>query len=173
MAIIIWMWGFIEEIYLVVFTRYNAQTMSCSYAIPSGFLISLVPTVTFLLTFALPLLLLLLMYFHIIIALKRSSQTHQKEKRRKPAKILSAARRKVVKILFVVFIAFVVFWTPCQITFFVLHFDTYLSNEMGLMIKKIIYIIPLANSVINPIIYCLIYRQFRKGVFYVLRGCPK
>ena len=173
MAVFIWVWSFIEEIYLALFTRYDMQIASCVYGIPHRFVRTFVPIFTFLVTFLIPLIALLYMYTHIIVTLKRSSDAHLNGNRKTSALVFVLARRKVVKILLVVFIAFVIFWTPAQVTFLVHHFGIDFNDESGILMKTLVYILPTANSVINPIIYCLIYRQFRKGIFYILRGCPK
>ncbi|XP_072044944.1 melatonin receptor type 1B-B-like [Amphiura filiformis] len=144
MIAIIWIWSFFEESYLAVFTKYDAHVTSCKYDFTHNFLQTLVPIWGFTLSFLVPLSALVFMYLRIImiiITLKRSSKKHLTGSRHAPALQLTSAKRKVVKILLVVFAAFVIFWTPAQVTFFLYHFGISFK-ESGDVIKSILYLLP-------------------------------
>ncbi|XP_071784560.1 galanin receptor 2b-like [Asterias amurensis] len=78
------------------------------------------------------------------------------------AKSLLRARRNTFKMLLIVFITFVICWTPNQVI--------YLMFNLGFRftLKEWYYYLSIAmvgtNSCVNPFIYALKYRQFRKGL---------
>ena len=78
------------------------------------------------------------------------------------AESLLQARRNTFKTLLVVFITFLICWTPNQIIF--------LMFNLGWEIKfnEWFYFLSVAmvatNSCVNPVIYAFKYRQFRKGL---------
>ncbi len=172
MTIGIWIWGFFEESYLAIFTNYEAPEVSCKYNYSSDLLKTFVPIWAFTWTFVIPLVMLVFMNVHMIVTLQQSCRNHLHKNRQAPVSLLASAKRKMVQIIFAVVAAFVIFLAPCQLTFFLYHFGISFKNH-GHIIKTVLYIMPLANSVINPVIYCLIYHKFRIGMTYFFRGCPK
>ncbi|XP_054707179.1 substance-P receptor-like [Uloborus diversus] len=85
----------------------------------------------------------------------------------------SRARKKVIKMVFVVLLAFIVCWSPFQ--FMVLYYayghnpDTQIPQWL-LKFAWYSYYIAYANSFINPIIYGSFNKTFREG-FCIVLGC--
>ncbi|XP_063969433.1 D(2) dopamine receptor-like [Lytechinus pictus] len=82
-----------------------------------------------------------------------------------------AASRAVIKMMFIVIIAYIVCWTPTKILFFI-EMLLRKQTELGLEspIFKCFLILAALNSSINPIIYSIRYQEFRKAVRDLIVG---
>ena len=78
------------------------------------------------------------------------------------AESLLRARRNTFKTFLIVFVTFLICWTPNQIIYFSFNLG------MPLQFTEWYYLLSVAmvasNSCVNPVIYALKYRQFRKGL---------
>ncbi|XP_038045485.1 trissin receptor-like [Patiria miniata] len=75
---------------------------------------------------------------------------------------LLRARRNTFKMLWIVFITFLVCWTPNQVLYLAFNLGWNLNVENGFYRLSIAMVA--ANSCVNPAIYAFKYRQFRKGL---------
>ncbi|XP_070532903.1 allatostatin-A receptor-like [Ptychodera flava] len=81
---------------------------------------------------------------------------------------LVAARKRLIKMLFMVLMAYFICWTPDSFLFLVHNLggptDYYADYFHSLIL------LAFANSILNPFIYAFKYRQFRKG--FLKHLCP-
>ncbi|XP_038045561.1 beta-1 adrenergic receptor-like [Patiria miniata] len=76
---------------------------------------------------------------------------------------LLRARRNTFKTLFIVFVTFLICWSPSQFTFFLFNVGLIKIDYDGpLMVTSTILVA--SNCCINPIIYSFKYRQFRRAL---------
>ncbi|XP_038045864.1 mu-type opioid receptor-like [Patiria miniata] len=75
---------------------------------------------------------------------------------------LLRARRNTFKMLLIVFITFLVCWTPNQIIYLLFNLGWNLNVQDWYYLLSIAMVA--ANSCVNPAIYAFKYRQFRKGI---------
>ena len=130
------------------------------------------------LTYILPVIVMLLAYVHITVVLKKGADrvgpapavaivARGNVAAEGQGESLMRARRNTFKTLLIVFVTFIVCWTPNVVIFF-------LSN-MGFVVdfKSTIYNITIvmvaSNSCVNPLIYAIKYKQFRKAIKTVFR----
>ncbi|XP_033637906.1 beta-1 adrenergic receptor-like [Asterias rubens] len=129
-----------------------------------------------LVKFFIPAVSMLFVYTHITVELKRSARrvggvtvptvsasgtSAANNNIENQEQSLLRARRNTFKTLFMVFITFLVCWTPNQVIFFMFNFG------WSLDFNGAIYIISVSmvafNSCANPFIYAFKYKQFRRG----------
>ena len=136
-------------------------------------------TVTFIVMYLLPVIIMLVVYIHIMVVLKNGASRigpapaaavaprgggavdNQRES-------LMRARRNTFKTLLLVFITFTICWTPCQITLFLFHIGFDVDFESAIYI--ILVVMVASNSCLNPFIYSIKYKQFRKALKTLFRG---
>ncbi|XP_071784563.1 galanin receptor 2b-like [Asterias amurensis] len=78
------------------------------------------------------------------------------------ANSLLRARRNTFKMLLIVFITFVICWTPNQVIFLMFNLGFQLTLTEWFYYLSVAMVA--TNSCVNPFIYALKYRQFRKGL---------
>ena len=135
--------------------------------------------VTFIVTYLLPVIIMLVVYIHIMVMLKNGAfrigpapaaavaprgggaVDNQRES-------LMRARRNTFKTLLLVFITFTICWTPCQISLFLFHIGFDVDFESPIYI--ILVVMVASNSCLNPFIYSIKYKQFRKALKTLFRG---
>ncbi|XP_038046758.1 trissin receptor-like [Patiria miniata] len=75
---------------------------------------------------------------------------------------LLRARRNTFKMLWIVFITFLVCWTPNQVIFLLFNLGWKLNFDEWYYLLSVVMVA--ANCCVNPVIYAFKYRQFRKGL---------
>ncbi|XP_038047513.1 trissin receptor-like [Patiria miniata] len=75
---------------------------------------------------------------------------------------LLRARRNTFKMLWIVFITFLVCWTPNQTIFLMFNLGWKLNYDGWYYLLSVAMVA--ANCCVNPVIYAFKYRQFRKGL---------
>ncbi|XP_038045751.1 trissin receptor-like [Patiria miniata] len=75
---------------------------------------------------------------------------------------LLRARRNTFKMLWIVFITFLVCWTPNQVIFLMFNLGWKLNYDEWYYLLSVAMVA--ANCCVNPVIYAFKYRQFRKGL---------
>ncbi|XP_072047192.1 allatostatin-A receptor-like [Amphiura filiformis] len=97
--------------------------------------------------------------------INRSTNTHPETLQES----LKRARRNVLKTLLLVFVAFVVCWTPNQ--FFFLFYNLGFNLTLGSPANTVTVIMAQSNSAVNFFVYGFKYKQFRRGIRKLFR-CP-
>ncbi|XP_022081707.1 somatostatin receptor type 5-like [Acanthaster planci] len=82
---------------------------------------------------------------------------------------LLRARRNTFKTLVIVFVVFLVCWSPSQITFFMFNLG-WLKLDFSGPLNVFSTFMVAANCCVNPIIYGIKYKQFQRGVRYLFCG---
>ncbi|XP_038050817.1 beta-3 adrenergic receptor-like [Patiria miniata] len=80
-----------------------------------------------------------------------------------PQDALYRARRNTFKTLVIVFVVFLICWSPSQITFFMFNVG-WLQLEFTSPLNVFSTSMVAANCCINPIIYSFKYNQFQRGI---------
>ena len=131
-------------------------------------------TVTLIIEYLIPLIIMSFCYIHIAGHLKKTAasvipgpSTSQNENSMSGS--LIRARRNTLKTLFIVFVTYVICWTPNQIFFFLYHLGLPLNLD-GLFNISTEILVQL-NCCSNPVIYAFKYKQFKKGVRVLLKPC--
>ena len=166
--------------------RYDQQDGQCITKAVSWKII--LGVIQFAIQYFLPLTVMMIAYGHIMIMLRnnerRIAQTigiqhnghgpspgagnqgggHDATMRRFETldKGLRRARRNTFKTLLLVYVAFLICWTPNQIIFFLWNLGLPVDNSST--VYRMTVIMASSNSAVNFIIYGLKYRQFRQGV---------
>ncbi|XP_041485997.1 somatostatin receptor type 5-like [Lytechinus variegatus] len=80
-----------------------------------------------------------------------------------------AASRAVIKMMFIVIIAYIVCWTPTKVLFLITTVFRS-QTELESPISKCFLVLAALNSSINPIIYSIRYQEFRSAVRDLIVG---
>ncbi|XP_038050059.1 allatostatin-A receptor-like [Patiria miniata] len=130
---------------------------------------------TFLIEYFIPLLFLGFCYVRIILCLKQgaarvaqqsSSPRHGGESLRGS---LVRAKRNTIKTLIIVFMSFIVCWSANQISYLMSNFGWPLDFNGNFYIISVS--LAAFNSCVNPFIYAIKYRQFKKSARSLLLPC--
>ena len=109
----------------------------------------------------LPLLVMIVCYGHIKI-IKIIFRTWSK-------------KANIIRLIFVIMITFFLFWTPCNLTVFVSAFQDSLCehcSQLDLAIE-VTEAIAYAHCCVNPIVYVLFCRRYRRVLWYLLYQLTK
>ena len=78
------------------------------------------------------------------------------------------SKRRTIKILIIIVVVFALCWLPAHLMHFFIFFEDKTFNNLSLLI---IFGISHANSAINPYLYIVLNRNFRRPFLEVLRSC--
>ena len=135
--------------------------------------------IVFFVEYLIPLLVMIFAYGWIIVILKQSAKrlttglssisttaTSKSKSTTIPSNSLGGslmkARRNTFKTLLIVFLVFALCWTPNQIVFLIFNFGHPVEYSSAGYITTVC--MASANCCVNPVVYAMKYRQFRKGV---------
>lgn len=108
-----------------------------------------------------------------------SAETHHRSRKHQIARIRQSnterslqAKKRVIKMLFVVVLEFFVFWTPMYImnTWFVFDNKTAMQH-VSPAAMNFIHLMSYVSSCCNPITYCFMNKKFRQGFLSAFRCC--
>ncbi|XP_022109111.1 beta-3 adrenergic receptor-like [Acanthaster planci] len=177
--VFVWLFGSIVGTY-AAFTVIN-QGDKCVDNVVTGS--QIFGVLVFTIQFFLPLVIMLVAYTHIAVTLKRSAAKVAPLPRPRPAGesaqtrtgpsqgetqdgSLMKARRNTFKALLLVFVAYVICWSPNEIIFFLFNFGWFTAMGGPLHVVSLAFVT--ANSCVNPVIYALKYRSFQAGLRQIL-----
>ncbi|XP_069124062.1 neuropeptide SIFamide receptor-like [Argopecten irradians] len=126
----------------------------------------------FLFCYALPLVLILVCYMMITI---RVWNRHVPGHSANSSGVIQKSKIKVVKMFAMVVTLFTLSWLPQYVIRFVFYYSPNLTRDDDIVITLSKYVIPalqwlgLSNSCINPLIYCLFNKKYRRGFKTLLR----
>ncbi|XP_038050823.1 galanin receptor type 2-like [Patiria miniata] len=126
----------------------------------------------FVVTYFIPVIIMLIAYVHIAVILKKGAGRIQPgpeaagpstgQAPEGQGESLMRARRNTFKTLIIVCVAFTVCWTPNEVIFFLFNLG------VAVDFTSVVYIVSVAfvasNSCLNPFIYAIKYKQFRKAL---------
>ncbi|XP_033637924.1 substance-K receptor-like [Asterias rubens] len=170
----VWIIGMASSFYDIAF--YAVIYGSChSVSVPGS---QAIGVMIFLLQYFLPVCAMLFAYVHIMVVLKRkavsvgpqpvtvSSVSHPVDTMERS---LLRARRNTLKTLVIVFATYVGCWSMNAVVFFMFNFGYPLDFNGAVYIVSVALVA--SNSCLNPFIYAVKYRQFRRG-FRIVFGLP-
>ncbi|XP_010216350.1 PREDICTED: galanin receptor type 2 [Tinamus guttatus] len=112
---------------------------------------------TFVFSYVIPVLILSLTYMRTIRYLWRSVDPLQDMSESKKAK------RKVTRMIIIVAVLFCLCWLPHHLVILCVWFGYFPLNHVTYALRILSHLISYANSCVNPIVYALVSKHFRKG----------
>lgn len=112
---------------------------------------------TFIFSYIIPVLILSLTYVRTIRYLWQSVDPLQDMSESKKAK------RKVTRMIIIVAILFCLCWLPHHLVILCMWFGYFPLNHTTYVLRILSHVISYANSCVNPIVYALVSKHFRKG----------
>ncbi|XP_070581993.1 tachykinin-like peptides receptor 86C [Ptychodera flava] len=159
-----WSFSFLLEIIFVSFHHYSQG--SCHlFVYPDSSIGIGLGVFNFFVSFFIPIVAMVWAYASIVQSLRKSAQEIQQRDRRDEsgrAGTLLQARNKVIRMLFLVLLAYVICWTPDSIMFLISNVSNIVSYTADYF--NCVVLLAFANSVLNPFIYVFKYKQFREGL---------
>ena len=112
--------------------------------------------------------------FAALDSLQRSRKRHVARIRQSNTERSLQAKKRVIKMLFVVCLEFFVFWTPMYImnTWFVFDKQTAMQH-VSAAAMNFIHLMSYVSSCCNPITYCFMNKKFRQGFLSAFRCCVR
>ncbi|NWZ31387.1 GALR2 protein, partial [Asarcornis scutulata] len=112
---------------------------------------------TFVFSYLVPVLILGLTYTRTIRYLWRSVDPLQDASESK------AAKRKVTRMIIIVAVLFCLCWLPHHLLILCVWFGYFPLNHATYVLRVLSHLVSYANSCVNPIVYALVSKHFRKG----------
>ncbi|XP_008934098.1 PREDICTED: galanin receptor type 2-like [Merops nubicus] len=112
---------------------------------------------TFIFSYIIPVLILSLTYVRTIRYLWSSVDPLQDMSESKKAK------RKVTRMIIIVAVLFCLCWLPHHLIILCVWFGYFPLNHATYVLRILSHLISYANSCVNPIVYALVSKHFRKG----------
>lgn len=112
---------------------------------------------TFIFSYIIPVLILSLTYTRTIRYLWRSVDPLQDMSESKKAK------RKVTRMIIIVAVLFCLCWLPHHLVILCVWFGSFPLNHSTYVLRILSHVISYSNSCLNPIVYALVSKHFRKG----------
>ncbi|XP_077986990.1 allatostatin-A receptor-like [Glandiceps talaboti] len=169
MVIVSWTLAFVLEIVFVVFHRHHDG--SCQlFVYPNPSIGVGLGVFNFFVSFFIPIMAMIWAYARIIGSLRQSARDIKQRDNRDElgrASTLLRARKKVIRMLFMVLVAYAVCWTPDSILFLLYNIGAPVSYTADYF--NCFVLLAFANSALNPFIYFFKYKQFRRG--FIQRFC--
>jgi hypothetical protein len=83
-----------------------------------------------------------------------------------------AAKKRVIKMLFMIVIEFFVFWTPTYVIYTWVIFDRQSAHKhIAPWLKILFHLLSYVSACCNPITYCFMNKKFRQGFLAAFRSC--
>ncbi len=129
-------------------------------------------------TYFLPFTVMLVVYIHITLVLKKGAARLGPAPAAQPSgsgggavndqrESLMRARRNTFKTLLIVFIAFTVCWTPNVVIYSLFYLGVTVDFTSAIYLISVALVA--ANGCLNPLIYAIKYKQFRKALKTLFR----
>nr|KAG5688408.1 hypothetical protein BaRGS_001190 [Batillaria attramentaria] len=81
-----------------------------------------------------------------------------------------AAKKRVIKMLFMIVVEFFVFWTPLYVVTTWIVFDLPSAKDhISPMLKTLLHLLSYVSACCNPITYCFMNKNFRQGFIAAFR----
>ncbi|XP_033642259.1 trissin receptor-like [Asterias rubens] len=166
-VVMCWILDLATKFYLLFYAKVE-DGICVRNSIPGA---NIIGTLVVILQYVVPVAVMLFAYIRISVEMKRGAARvgpapaqHLPGGANAPdmAESLLRARRNTFKMLLIVFITFLICWTPNQVIFFMFNLG------INIKLNEWFYYLSVAmvatNSCVNPMIYAFKYRQFRNGL---------
>ncbi|XP_006822248.1 histamine H2 receptor-like [Saccoglossus kowalevskii] len=174
--VMVWVISFLFKSFKVYVQYFDIETGLCILVKiwPSPAYRTFVGVANILIQYFLPLITMTCAYIHIYLVLKKRTSAASVPIPGENASTsrdgsMMRARKNVLRMLFLVFLAYAVCWTPNQFVFLAQNIGVQIDFRSRFYHFTVVW--GFLNTCINPFIYALKYRQFQKGVRLVF--CPK
>ena len=121
--------------------------------------------VQFALFYALPLFVITVLYTFLVFKVWKRSVPGQAAPGLRPHRTHSAAKKNLLKLLIIIVCVFAASWLPYHVIYF-LQFssDMYINCNVPETIMFYCLFVGHANSAINPCVYFVIHKEYRRGL---------
>ncbi|XP_070572436.1 allatostatin-A receptor-like [Ptychodera flava] len=163
MISVTWVFVFVLQFFNLAFHGYDPD-FGCFLAVyPSPAIGTGIGVMYFVITFLIPMLYMAIAYYKISVCLHQSANSimagNLADDR---AKTLLVARKRVIRMLFLVILAFGICWTPDSLLFLSYNLGNHI--DLSLTYVQCIVVLKFVNSILNPFIYVFKYKQFRQSL---------
>ena len=136
----------------------NPAGKRCSYG--KGANLKVTGVIGFLMKSIIPFSIIAGLYLHVIYKMKTGSEVGRQHG--------DALRKKITKVAAIATLTLILCWTPNQVTYllFILGHATQGTTWMDVSVLLVFF-----NSCVNPVLYGLTMRKYRKGYWSVLTSC--
>ncbi len=164
MIIIIWLFAFVFNTFVIYV--HHVENRECHvYQYHSKEFQAFIGVSVFIIEYLLPVALMLLSNIRSIQILKaRAHVTSREAQQKKSDFIMLKARQRIIYMLLVVIIGFVICWSPDQIAFLAFNLRLLPEDYASGRLYKSFVVLAFANSCVNPILYTLVNKNFRKSI---------
>ncbi|XP_070553608.1 histamine H2 receptor-like [Ptychodera flava] len=169
--LLVWVISFIFKSFKVYVQFFDGGHCVLKKIWPSASYRTFVGIVNILIQYFIPLISMSFAYIHIFMVLKRKSDLPVPGENTENSQegSMLRARKNVLKMLFMVFLAYAICWGPNQFVFLAQNLGAEIDFRSFFYHFTVLW--GFLNTSINPFIYALKYRQFQKGVRLIF--CPK
>ena len=159
---IVWCIGFAFQIYLPI-VHHVESNGQCKFEWPNKVAQMAMGTFVFVAEYFIPLIIMTLSYSLIWWQLKKRTRSKTK------IKAFSAGKRNVTVTLCLVFISYVICWSPDALAYF--YFNLGGSYDFNSTTHHFVMILVLCNMLTNPCIYAFKYDRFRQQLKALIACC--
>ncbi|XP_006815768.1 allatostatin-A receptor-like [Saccoglossus kowalevskii] len=158
-----WCFVFVLQFFTVAFHGYDEE-IGCHLSVyPNAASAMAIGVMYFVLSYFVPLNVMICAYYKIVSCLKLSASSLVSSNRGDDrAHTLLVARKRVIRMLLLVLLAYGICWTPDSLLF--LCYNLGVEINLGATFVQIIVVLKFANSILNPFIYVFKYKQFRQSL---------
>lgn len=170
--LVIWVSSFIINSFSYFVTYRDPDTGGCKVDFRTRFLQAFIGSALFLLEYFIPMVIMITTQLITINRLRQQAKpvggaSHPGGKERENA-FMVKARRKVIKMLFLVIITFILCWSPDQVAFLVFNLGYVEPQYLGGNLYQMFIALAYTNSCANPLIYTASNPQFRDALRQLL-----
>ncbi|XP_063411472.1 vasopressin V1b receptor-like [Mytilus trossulus] len=171
LALSAWIMALILGIHYAVYIKFYEDDGTCGHEFEYPKVILYVDVVVML---VLPIFTITICYILIFVTISRRHQNGFVVSKRKHSstnesegeiqgkdKIITTAKIKTIKLLFVVVIAYILCWAPITVAAFLNHYDviSVSDNATEKVVFQLLYLFAPLNSLVNPMIFLLFNRK--------------
>lgn len=173
--LIVWVSSFLINTFSYFVTYRNNESGSCVVDFRTPFLQALIGSALFILEYFIPVVIMISTQLITINRLRQQAKPigggagngGPGNKERENAFMLKA-RRKVIRMLFLVILTFITCWTPDQVAFLVFNLGYVEPQYLGGNLYRMFIALAFTNSCANPFIYTVSNPQFREALRQLL-----
>ncbi|XP_072039571.1 galanin receptor 2a-like [Amphiura filiformis] len=163
--IMIWMFAFTLNIFIPFTFHLDEVTGACFVDFVSVTFQMFIGVLAFILEYLVPLILMLVANIRSIQLLKMQALVFNTECNQKSADMhLLRARQQIIYMLLAVIITFIVCWSPSQFAFLTFTLGLVPHEYIHGNLNRIVVVLAFANSCLNPVLYALTNKNFRRAI---------
>ncbi|XP_072039573.1 galanin receptor 2a-like [Amphiura filiformis] len=170
--IMIWVFSFTFETFILYTTHLDKVTGECYVDFGSVGFQMFTGVSAFFLKYLVPLMLMLVANIRAIQLLKMRALVFNRKTNQKSADLdLLQARKRIIKMLLAVIICFAICWSPNQFGYLAFNLGLVPSEYLYSNLYRVLVVLAFANSCLNPVLYALTNKNFRRAIKKHLFRC--